>query len=396
MYNLSNHYENIYQYLTSIVTEPRLIYLHPFGSTKPENIEAIRNTIDPPDLRDPPDHWGPLYIFYDQEPLNFNYNEELFSYILENTQGPYVLVNTERVSDEKDRICDKYGFAHIDYFFHIFAAHDWYRGHEYVPGIKHPRTRNIEKTFISFNRLTSNERIYRSIFVSELYKNNLLTDGHVSFSKFCPDGGDYAENLRLGITNQKLNPNVVNETISNIARLPELRIDYDNQFIPNQSMLLTPLPQLMESFVFVVTETCYWQRKTHLTEKIFKPIVLRMPFLLLGCAYNLEYLRSYGFRTFGDYWDESYDTIEDPVQRLQAVTKVLSNINSLTKQQQKNMLIDMLPVLEHNYNLFTDPEFVRREWQCLLDQLQSVTETFYLPPPYYCNIKTQQRIAIES
>ena len=249
---------------------------------------------------------------------------------------------------------------------------------------------------ISFNRLTSNERIYRSIFVSELYKNNLLTDGHVSFSKFCPDGGDYAENLRLGITNQKLNPNVVNETISNIARLPELRIDYDNQFIPNQSMLLTPLPQLMESFVFVVTETCYWQRKTHLTEKIFKPIVLRMPFLLLGCAYNLEYLRSYGFRTFGDYWDESYDTIEDPVQRLQAVTKVLSNINSLTKQQQKNMLIDMLPVLEHNYNLFTDPEFVRREWQCLLDQLQSVTETFYLPPPYYCNIKTQQRIAIES
>ena len=161
-------------------------------------------------------------------------------------------------------------------------------------------------------------------------------------------------------------------------------------------MLLTPLDKLMESFIFVVTETCYWQTKTHLTEKIFKPIVLRMPFLLLGCARNLEYLRSYGFETFGDFWDESYDTIEDPVVRMQAVVEILKDIATMSVEQQRAMLQDMEPVLEHNYNLFNDPNFIKQEWINLKDNLKTVTESFYLDPPYSLDIKTKQRTPLSS
>ena len=45
MYNLSSHYENIFQHLQSIITDPRVVYLHPFGSTQPENIEIIRPVV---------------------------------------------------------------------------------------------------------------------------------------------------------------------------------------------------------------------------------------------------------------------------------------------------------------------------------------------------------------
>ena len=229
-----------------------------------------------------------------------------------------------------------------------------------------------------------------------LYKNNLLDSGYVSFSKDCPDGGAFDTNLLASIANQAIDPALVHEAINNIKKTPKLRIDFLDQQIPNQSMLLTPLDKLMESFIFVVTETCYWQTKTHLTEKIFKPIVLRMPFLLLGCARNLEYLRSYGFETFGDFWDESYDTIEDPVVRMQAVVEILKDIATMSVEQQRAMLQDMEPVLEHNYNLFNDPNFIKQEWINLKDNLKTVTESFYLDPPYSLDIKTKQRTPLSS
>ena len=391
MYNLSNHYENIYHYLQTIITDPRVLYLHPFGSTQPENIEIIRKNLPGDDQPR-----GPLFIFYDQEPLNFVYNQPLFDYIQDNTQGPYVLISTECDSDEKIKICNYYKMAHLDYFFHIFAATDWYRGDSYIPGIIPPANRTLKKTYITFNRLTSNERVYRSLFVNELYKANILNLGHVSFSKNCPDGGDFADNLRKGIVNQHIDSALVEEAIVNIDQLPELRIDFADQDIPNQSMLLSPVAELMESFVFVVTETCYWQAKTHLTEKIFKPIVLRMPFLLLGCAHNLEYLRSYGFRTFGDFWDESYDTIEDPILRMQAITKILTGLSAMDSTQQQAMLCDMQTILDYNYNLFNDPTFAKNEWTSLCTKLHDISQYYQYKPPYTIDIKTGQAIPLDS
>lgn len=388
MYNIANHYENIYEYLKTIITDPRLLYLYPFGSTQPENIEILRNDIDPPPRR------GPLFIFFDQEPLNFSYNQPFFDYVKANTQGPYVLVHTERDSDEAERICNHYGFAKLEYFFHIFASADWYRGHEYLPGITAPEKRKITKSYITFNRLTSNERIYRSLFINELYKAGILDQGHVSFSKDCPDGGRFDLNLRAGVENKKLDSGLIDEAIANINLLPELRIDFADQDIPNQSMLLSPLKELMESFVFVVTETCYWQRKTHLTEKIFKPIVLRMPFVLVGCANNLAYLRDYGFKTFGDFWDESYDSIDDPINRMQAVTQVLEKICSMSADEQYKMLQSMQPVLDHNFKLFNDPEFIRSEWNHLTKQLKGISGYYRYEPPYTLDLKTGQSIPI--
>ena len=184
----------------------------------------------------------------------------------------------------------------------------------------------------------------------------------------------------------KLPEKLINEAITNISKLPELRIDFaDQDHIPNQSMLLSPIDKLMESFIFLVTETCFFQSKTHLTEKIFKPIVLRMPFLLLGCAHNLEYLRSYGFKTFSDFWDESYDAIEDPIMRMDAVVTILKDIATMSPDQQKAMLRDMEPILDHNYNLFNDPNFVRKEWNHLKEQLAMMCDNYRFIPPYRLN-----------
>ena len=388
MYNLSSHYENIFQHLQTIITDSRVVYLHPFGSTQPENLEYRRHDDVGDQVR------GPLFIFYDQEPLDLDYNRPVFEAIMGLEKKPFILVSTERDSEEADRICKEFPFIHINYFFHIFAAHDWFRGHQMLPGLQAPQDRELKKTYISFNRLTSNKRIYRSLLVNELYKNDLLDAGHVSYSHHCPDDGAFDDNLRKGVPEYEFDSAYIEQAIANINNIPELRIDFPGQEIPNQSMLLSPMPQLMESFVFLVTETCYFQTKTHLTEKIFKPIVLRMPFILAGCAHNLAYLRSYGFRTFGDYWDESYDSIEDPVERLKAITKILKDISKLTPSEQKDMLLAMEPVLEHNYQLFNDPAFIQREWDHLIQSFNKIHRSLQRIPPYRFDVRTGMTVPI--
>jgi hypothetical protein len=140
-------------------------------------------------------------------------------------------------------------------------------------------------------------------------------------------------------------------------------------------MVLSAVEQCMETFLHVVTETCYWERKCHLTEKIFKPVILRQPFVLLGPARNLEYFKSYGFRTFDRWWDESYDSIEDPTERLQAVADILKSICSRNEQELTAILHEMEEVLEYNYKLFNSKEFIDSAWQELTTNLKEAVES---------------------
>jgi hypothetical protein len=133
--------------------------------------------------------------------------------------------------------------------------------------------------------------------------------------------------------------------------------------------------QTQESFCYLVTETCFWERKKHLTEKIFKPMVSKMPFVLVGPAHNLKYLREYGFKTFGDWIDESYDDIEDPIERLSAIGETMSKICNRSEQELYDMLQEMAPVLEHNYQRFYSNEFLDYCWDELQTNIKSAIQS---------------------
>lgn len=290
---------------------------------------------------------------------------------------PVILVTTEQDSQALDYFVKKFNFIPCYGFFHIFAAHDWFRGYQFDSRIVPVTQRVLKKKYITFNRLTGNARIYRSLFVGELSQRNLIEQGYVSYSHVCPEHGHYSDNLTQAIKTYDLDVNYVDDIKQALDILPHpLRIDYHNKdAIPNHSMVLSAVEQCMETFLHVVTETCYWERKSHLTEKIFKPIILRQPFVLLGCARNLEYFKSYGFKTFDRWWDESYDHIEDPVKRLQAVADIVDYISSLTLGQLTDMLQEMEEVLEYNYQLFNSKEFLNNAWKELTSNLKIAVES---------------------
>ena len=321
------------------------------------------------------DNYGyqdPVFIFYDQEPIYGEFNYELFDYIQENYTGRFILVTTEQnstlLNKIKDRYETKFRWKFVYYFHHAFAAADWFRGYRYDTKLIDPARRTLVKKYITFNRLTSGPRVYRSLLVGELAKRNILEHGYVSYNDTCPEGGSYRDNL---LTSYLIPRTVADEAVKHIdaVDLP-LRIDYKNQnYIPNQSFVLSAMEQTQESFVYVVTETCYWDRKDHLTEKVFKPIVSQMPFVIVGPAHSLKYLRSYGFKTF-DYWlDEGYDEIEDPFERMQAVTDLIEKICKYDIRDLEDMLKEMRPTLDHNYCRFYSNGFLDQCWRELRENL---------------------------
>jgi hypothetical protein len=355
MYNIHSHYENI------AASHPNctVVYLHPFGSTQIENIEQL-NSND-----------GPVIFCYDQEPLLADYNRPLFQHIKDTYAGrAIVLLNTERTSQEKNKILDEFGFRDCNYFFHALAAADWYRGYQYAADLVAPAHRTIEKKYITFNRLTGGARAYRSFLVAELARNGILDQGYVSYSDVCPEHGHYESHILATHGERDVAAEYIMHVRYALDRIQyPLRIDNEGA-IPNGSYIMGARSQLMTSFLHVVTETCYWEGKSHLTEKIFKPIVARQPFVLLGCAFNLRYLRSYGFKTFDSWWDESYDVIIDPVARLTAVVKIIREISAMSNADLESMLQGMQHVLDYNYELFYSRRFVDTIWNDLAENLE--------------------------
>jgi hypothetical protein len=118
------------------------------------------------------------------------------------------------------------------------------------------------------------------------------------------------------------------------------------------SCWLTNFAEAADSLVYVPTETLYFGRRTHITEKTFKAIALEMPFVLVAPAHSLEYMRSYGFKTFDGIFDESYDIETDDILRVEKVTKLLKDLDNLSIAERHSIHCACLPIVEHNYRHF--------------------------------------------
>ena len=61
-----------------------------------------------------------------------------------------------------------------------------------------------------------------------------------------------------------------------------------------------------------------------ITEKTMKPLAFQHPLIVYGNRGVLRQLRAWGFETFDNLWDESYDEIVDTIERRDTVIKTLS------------------------------------------------------------------------
>jgi hypothetical protein len=198
---------------------------------------------------------------------------------------------------------------------------------------------------MSPNRIVAGKRDHRVLFLYNIFKNN-LENNYISAPRTCPyEGVDI-----IDIASRYYNTYPDIEQVFLYADLPRLFAGEDQQEM--SSYELTNFKEAEDSLIYVATETVYYGRRQHLTEKTFKAIALEMPFVLVAPAHSLEYLRSYGFETFAPLIDESYDLVEDPVERIERVTQILLEIQARSAAAKNALWQELVPIAEYNYRHF--------------------------------------------
>lgn len=126
-----------------------------------------------------------------------------------------------------------------------------------------------------------------------------------------------------------------------------------------------PLEISSTSFLNVVMETDYYRREPFFTEKTFKAIYFKQPFILYSAKGSIALLKQLGFKTFGGpqgFIDESYDCYTDVDRRLNAVQLEIKRIGKLSIQAIRDLQEEITPILDFNFDRLRD---LCNEWKVI-------------------------------
>jgi hypothetical protein len=222
---------------------------------------------------------------------------------------------------------------------------------EYVKSGKNHKLQKNKKIIYKISCLNNREDIHRQTISTLLCKKNdvLLTANQLLEKEKLLDNALF--NLK------NLDLQVLELFNSNFNYLSENFLNYLDPLNKDQAYLKSkiqnnnfPFDSIQKSFLNIITETCYTSNFVNLSEKTFKPIICKRPFLILGVPGCLQHLKDLGFKTFNKWWNESYDLELDNAKRLQQVYYITENILNTPFEDLKIMLNEMNDILEHNHN----------------------------------------------
>jgi len=228
-----------------------------------------------------------------------------------------------------------------------------------------PKTLNrikYKKKFLYFNRRW---RVHRPITVALMKLSGLLNQGYVSLGK--TDHVDTWEeswnNMIYCIDSPVRQFFLTNK--EKIFNIPEMYLDTTKLFENQAHLDVTGTADYYSTSMFsVVSETNYFTNNGEgrfISEKTFKPIAFKHPFVMISVPGTLQSLRALGYKTFHPMIDESYDTITDHTVRLMAIIREIDRLCSLTDKQIAEFNKFCKPIVNYNYELLLDKkQFVHK------------------------------------
>jgi hypothetical protein len=234
-------------------------------------------------------------------------------------------------------------------------------------GLQIPKTlqpnREWPKKYLNFNRRW---RLHRPMLTAMLKVTDLLDYGYVSLAK-SDDERDWIQEWDHLLEESRDHAGMFNAFWHNKAKIQnmgDLILDKTDLSVNQAQLELTDsMRKLYEDTYFsVVSETIFftklheWEESCFLSEKIFKAIVFKHPFILVATPDTLKYLKALGYKTFSPVIDESYDSIEDNLERMVAITKEINRLCKLKGQALEDFLDYCRGITEHNFKVLTNKQ----------------------------------------
>lgn len=212
---------------------------------------------------------------------------------------------------------------------------------EYDPLVKK------NKLFLCFNKV---DREHRIQLLERMFGNNLVDKGYYSF-----EGTEQFSDRIKGMTVEEF-PNI----IANSDKFP-MRLNINEQRTNPVDITSDDINYYRDSHFSIVTETLFYKdynkvrfnagqyaNSIFITEKTFRCFILEHPFILLARPGTISELQRCGYKTFSPYIDESYDSIQDDAERLDAVVKEIERLSNLTDDEWIEWEQNIQSIVKHN------------------------------------------------
>lgn len=197
---------------------------------------------------------------------------------------------------------------------------------------------------------------HRVLLLAYLHKNNLLDQFYMSFSKTEVDNcGTYTNHVHKFLHKLQTEITITEEDLKEIETCLPLVLDTSDHKLNLVYDEFESTRQFYEdSFIHIVSETNFFTPIVHITEKSYKPIVYKQPFIMLAAKGTLQAMREQGFKTFSEFWDESYDNEENDTKRFFKVLDLIKEIASWSDERKLEISPIIKNIVDFNYNILAN------------------------------------------
>jgi hypothetical protein len=315
-------------------------------------------------------NFQPVIMCHDQEPLFFDYytndgagmkkyleieqnippgyqisDQNLRSCHRQSMYKQWILLHSEKNSHELARYEATGDYAGAFWWSHAVLARDWYRFAEHDRSLNNKS--DDRRLFLVYARDTTGSRVYRQDFLSMI--------------------DDVRSQCQIG-------------SVRSSQPGPAASATYDSI-------------DFASTDISVVLETLFADQRIHLTEKILRPIACGHPFILAGGPGSLEFLRSYGFKTFHPWINEDYDLEKDHSLRLKMIVNEMKRLSTLPSDQLQSIITHCTAIAEENKNHFFSADFynqVINELKSNVDQAWQKIQGIY-DSTFWLNMRRWRR-----
>ena len=219
-----------------------------------------------------------------------------------------------------------------------------------------PQTLEIKKyhkKFLNFNRRW---RLHRPFLVALLHNRNLLEQGYVSLGPCeAKDNWDYRWNELISYFQNDQHMLDLLKSCEDVKELPPLFLDTEELYINRAVSTVDTNSYYENSYFSVVSETTFFTKYNYsfrfLSEKAFKPIAMKHPFILVSVPNSLEIFKIMGYKTFSSVIDESYDLELDDGKRMLMILNEIERLSKFNKHERANFILHCRDICQYNYNM---------------------------------------------
>ena len=214
------------------------------------------------------------------------------------------------------------------------------------------------KTFLCYNRKT---KPHRSDLLALFYKFDILSDSMYSMPIHCLDKDVLWKTVyRLDLDDLTKKDALRRQMILTMVDVYQtdalqglfpLDIDGFTNVADMEKIINNEYSVYDSTLISVVTESTFIDDPIYHSEKTWKPIANKHPFIIAGPPGSLESLKSLGYKTFSDFWDEGYDLETKDTVRLMRIASLCKNISNWSTSKKKDFFYESIHITRHNYNL---------------------------------------------